>query len=227
MQSPPFQKNRHKPGFARRPTCGHRRPLFPGHIHTSVHPCPFWNWIHLRPKGLSTHFMRTQDVWFALSGAILPEKGEGIDAALARGFAAPSAPGAAARAASGMLRAPGALLGKKACGGGYVFDPSARISDPVSSAGDDGNGPPRLSCEPCWASPGYRGRRCEAREIDTALMALLAGRRPVYPEHGPLYLEECLENLRQKGVYLSNDPKKGSGKHADDAEKPGGHPGRV
>ena len=81
--------------------------------------------------------------------------------------------------------------------------------------------------EPCWASPGYRGRRCEAREIDTALMALLAGRRPVYPEHGPLYLEECLENLRQKGVYLSNDPKKGSGKHADDAEKPGGHPGRV
>ena len=39
--------------------------------------------------------------------------------------------------------------------------------------------------EPCWASPGYRGRRCEAREIDTALMALLAGRRRSIREHGP------------------------------------------
>lgn len=121
----------------------------------------------------------------------------------------------------------GALLGKKACGGGLCIRPSAeylilyhlRVMMEMARRG--------YRAEPCWASPGYRGRRCEAREIDTALMALLAGRRPVYPEHGPLYLEECLENLRQKGVYLSNDPKKGSGKHADDAEKPGGHPGRV
>lgn len=30
----------------------------------------------------------------------------------------------------------------------------------------------------------------------------------------------------KRGLSL-DDPKKGSGKHADDAEKPGGHPGRV
>lgn len=54
-----------------------------------------------------------------------------------------------------------------------------------------------------WASPVYRGRRCEPWKINLRRMARLAGQRPVYPEHGDAYLEECLDNLRQKGIELS------------------------
>lgn len=57
--------------------------------------------------------------------------------------------------------------------------------------------------EPKWASPPYRGRRCSPWNINAARIAALAGRRPVYPEHDRQYLEECLDNLRKKGISLS------------------------
>ncbi len=57
--------------------------------------------------------------------------------------------------------------------------------------------------EPKWVSPRYRGRRCDPWNIDAAQMEALACRRPVYPEHDRKYLEECLYNLRQKGINLS------------------------
>ena len=83
--------------------------------------------------------------------------------------------------------------------------------------------------EPRWMSPDYRGRRCEPREIDTALMAALAGRRPVYPEHTEEYRKECLANLLQKGIDLSGSmpTQKRSGRYADTDGKPGGDSGSV
>lgn len=50
----------------------------------------------------------------------------------------------------------------------------------------------------CWYNPLCRGQHCppykqlaEERETD-----------PIYPEHDAAYLQECLANLRQKGIDL-------------------------
>ena len=46
---------------------------------------------------------------------------------------------------------------------------------------------------------------------------------------GEVYMprESFAALVERQEMCIRDSPKKGSGKHADDAEKPGGHPGRV
>ncbi|MDA8220816.1 TIGR02328 family protein [Desulfosporosinus sp.] len=60
--------------------------------------------------------------------------------------------------------------------------------------------------ESCWIDPGYRGKsaprfRPDYREI-RHLRDEKSKRFLVYPEHNEKYLNECLENLRSKGVMI-------------------------
>ncbi len=49
-----------------------------------------------------------------------------------------------------------------------------------------------------WAEPTYRGKTCDAYEK----LLPLEAKFPLYEEHNEAYLEECLENLREKGIFL-------------------------
>ena len=138
-------------GCAHKPSDVHRPPLSRGHIRPSW--VPFLS-VRMVVDCQSVHIMPGVDVWFAPSGAILSkrahpacafERGRAADAALARGASSLSAPGPAARAASGMLRAARLVLGEKARRGGLCVRPAARISGSLSPAGHDGNGPPGIS----------------------------------------------------------------------------------
>ncbi len=52
-----------------------------------------------------------------------------------------------------------------------------------------------------WFDPNYRGKSCEPY-INLERIALF---RPIYKEHDEQYLDECLENMRQKGFeYIIN-----------------------
>lgn len=53
---------------------------------------------------------------------------------------------------------------------------------------------------PLWMQPGYRGQVCQPYEADGELLSQLERRRPVYPEHDPQYLQECVDNLAAKGI---------------------------
>lgn len=49
-----------------------------------------------------------------------------------------------------------------------------------------------------WQNPCYRGKSCEAYQE----LKELALDKPIYPEHDVSYLNECLENLKEKGIRL-------------------------
>ena len=52
--------------------------------------------------------------------------------------------------------------------------------------------------DPLWKDPLYRGKAVTpypAHDIETA-------DSPIYPEHNDAYLDECLENLKNKGIVL-------------------------
>lgn len=52
--------------------------------------------------------------------------------------------------------------------------------------------------DPLWKNPGYRRKKCKSRIfLDTVAIW-----GTIYPEHDDKYLEECLENLKNKGVKL-------------------------
>jgi len=51
------------------------------------------------------------------------------------------------------------------------------------------------SVDPLWRFPRYRGKRCEPWD-DMGYEAR------AYPEHNAQYLDECIENLRSKGVDI-------------------------
>ncbi|MBB6452814.1 uncharacterized protein (TIGR02328 family) [Salirhabdus euzebyi] len=59
-----------------------------------------------------------------------------------------------------------------------------------------------------WASPSYRGKNCEPIDLtnfdkDTLKkMEFLIKSGHIYEEHDERYMEECLENLRNKGIYI-------------------------
>lgn len=62
---------------------------------------------------------------------------------------------------------------------------------------------------PTWLSPNYYGQRLELFENSIVRHEILLGifrnfrsGKPVYPEHNDAYLDECLENLKRKGVFL-------------------------
>jgi hypothetical protein len=51
---------------------------------------------------------------------------------------------------------------------------------------------------PEWLERDYRGKTCSAY-VHLEEMAVSS---PIYPEHDTAYYEECLQNLREKGIDL-------------------------
>lgn len=51
-----------------------------------------------------------------------------------------------------------------------------------------------------WLKPTYRGKVAPAYDILTPTPLTT----PIYPEHNPQYLSECLVNLKTKGIILDN-----------------------
>jgi uncharacterized protein (TIGR02328 family) len=54
--------------------------------------------------------------------------------------------------------------------------------------------------DPAWRDAAYRGRRRGPLTADPEELRKALGRRPVYPEHNPEYLESCMANLAHKGI---------------------------
>lgn len=51
---------------------------------------------------------------------------------------------------------------------------------------------------PEWLEPSYRGKKAAPyEEVEEVPLT-----SPIYPEHDAFYLEECLANLRDKGILL-------------------------
>lgn len=51
-------------------------------------------------------------------------------------------------------------------------------------------------CDPLWKQPLYRGKVAEPWPL------LPETKEVVYPEHTGVYLQECLDNLQAKGIFL-------------------------
>ena len=49
-----------------------------------------------------------------------------------------------------------------------------------------------------WLEPTYRGQKTPPYQVLVPIEQSV----PIYPEHTAMYLEECLANLRSKGIYL-------------------------
>lgn len=55
--------------------------------------------------------------------------------------------------------------------------------------------------DPLWAEASYRGKACEPwPDEELAALNLAAA----YPEHDEAYLQECLDNLAGKGLYIAH-----------------------
>lgn len=54
--------------------------------------------------------------------------------------------------------------------------------------------------DPLWEDPMYRGKSCLAYEKGD--IHFEEETRPIYPEHDTAYLDECINNLFEKGVIL-------------------------
>jgi uncharacterized protein (TIGR02328 family) len=52
--------------------------------------------------------------------------------------------------------------------------------------------------DPLWRDPLYRGKRAPMDKPETLAIDLAP-----YPEHDADYLQECIENLKRKGIDLS------------------------
>lgn len=55
-----------------------------------------------------------------------------------------------------------------------------------------------------WRNPTYRGKQCEKWDFNTTeelSFHLLSKKSIVYPEHNQTYLQECIDNLKNKGVW--------------------------
>ncbi len=55
--------------------------------------------------------------------------------------------------------------------------------------------------DPLWEEASYRGKACEPWP-DQELAAL--NHAAAYPEHDEAYLQECLDNLAGKGLYIAH-----------------------
>lgn len=58
--------------------------------------------------------------------------------------------------------------------------------------------------DPLWKDPFYRGKICKAHN-EKSLYRSENGvvQEPIYPEHNQDYLNECVLNLKEKGIDLS------------------------
>jgi uncharacterized protein (TIGR02328 family) len=60
-----------------------------------------------------------------------------------------------------------------------------------------------------WFNPLYRGKKCEEHKFLSSIIGefmIAAGMegKEIYPEHNDAYLNECLENLKAKGVIIDD-----------------------
>ena len=55
-----------------------------------------------------------------------------------------------------------------------------------------------------WYLTSYRGKQCNVRvnTCITAVKCYVENNWLIFPEHNDEYLKECLENLKNKGIYL-------------------------
>lgn len=51
-----------------------------------------------------------------------------------------------------------------------------------------------------WLDPFYRGKKSEPWAVDE--LGDHTEQQPIYPQHDEAYLEECLLNLKQKGIDI-------------------------
>ncbi|WP_367301182.1 TIGR02328 family protein [Leuconostoc carnosum] len=61
-----------------------------------------------------------------------------------------------------------------------------------------------LSCDyqpnPLWLEPLYRGKHT----LPYTTLESIVPAHPLYPEHNETYLVDCLENLRQKNIFIDH-----------------------
>lgn len=53
---------------------------------------------------------------------------------------------------------------------------------------------------PLWEDPAYRGKNRPICYPSNTLSEELTN--PIYPEHNTIYLQECLQNLKDKGIHI-------------------------
>lgn len=88
--------------------------------------------------------------------------------------------------------------GKKHQTVNYVFDYSPTklfqyhqlIMDEMTNRG--------YNVSPEWLDPHYRGKQCLPYVIIEGMPQTV----PIYPEHNEDYMQECLQNLAEKGIEL-------------------------
>lgn len=61
-----------------------------------------------------------------------------------------------------------------------------------------------------WLTPCYRGKNCKPHEflsdiIGSYTLASAYEGKKIYPEHNDDYLQECIENLKNKGIQINLD----------------------
>ena len=64
--------------------------------------------------------------------------------------------------------------------------------------------------DPIWENPNWRGSSigevmdwCNEQEVSSIWQDVNEMRRIIYPEHNDAYLKECIDNLRGKGIYVT------------------------
>lgn len=59
-------------------------------------------------------------------------------------------------------------------------------------------------CDPAWQDPSYRGKSKLWAQADTKVICEAMRNHPcIYPEHNKAYMNECLENLKSKGIIIN------------------------
>ncbi|AAK79542.1 uncharacterized protein (TIGR02328 family) [Clostridium acetobutylicum] len=53
-----------------------------------------------------------------------------------------------------------------------------------------------------WMDYNYRGKNCEKANLNFELIEEIKASKNIYKEHDDEYLNECLANLRNKGIEL-------------------------
>jgi uncharacterized protein (TIGR02328 family) len=54
-----------------------------------------------------------------------------------------------------------------------------------------------------WRNPEYRGKKCSPYNFNVTGVIACRNGVLIYPEHNEIYLNECLENLKQKGIIIN------------------------
>ncbi|GAB4074765.1 TIGR02328 family protein [Barrientosiimonas marina] len=53
-----------------------------------------------------------------------------------------------------------------------------------------------------WEDPLYRGKKCSPFEDEQLTKTGTQEGETIYPEHDQDYLQACIDNLREKGIYV-------------------------